>query len=113
MARVVLASVAPSLQGSPLTMLAPTVDGDAVQQGSALIVQNTSGGALNVTVVTGGVVGGALAVDDIVISIPAGSTRVLGPFTDSYLPQPTGPTAGRVDVDYQTPTSFLRAAIAF
>jgi hypothetical protein len=109
MARVILGSVAPSMQGSTLTLLAPTVDGDAVPPGTALLVQNTTGSAVNVTIVTGGTVGGSLAVDDIVVSIPANTMKVLGPFTEPYLPQSS---SGRVDVNYATPASFLRAAIA-
>jgi hypothetical protein len=110
MARAVVSAVRPSKTGAAITLAAPTVDGDAVRPGSALLVHNTSGGALNVTVVTGATVGGRAIPDD-VISVPAGAWRLIGPFTEEVLPQTSGVTNDLVHVDYATPASFERALI--
>lgn len=110
MARAVVSPVRAAMSGTSAAFTAPTVDGDAVRPYTALLVHNTSGGALNITIVTGGVVG-ARPIPDDVVSIPAGAYRLLGPFTEDVLPQPSGSTKGLVHVDYQTPASFERMSI--
>ena len=98
------------MTGTSVTLAAPTADGDAVPSGTALLVHNTSGGALNLTIVTGGTVG-ARAIPDDVISVPAGAWRLVGPFTESVLPQTSGTTKDLVHVDYATPASWERALL--
>jgi hypothetical protein len=98
------------MTGATATPAAPTVDGDAIRPGTALLVHNTSGGALNLTIVTGGTVG-SRAVPDDVISVPAGAWRLVGNFTESVLPQTSGTTKDLVHVDYATPASWERVLI--
>jgi hypothetical protein len=98
------------MAGTSLTFTAPTVDGDAIAQGTTLLVHNTSGGALNLTIVTGQTVGGRAIPDD-VISVPAGAYRLIGPFDDTVFPQPSGTTKDRIHIDYATPASWERASI--
>jgi hypothetical protein len=110
MARAIVSQIRPSMAGASLSFTAPTVDGDAIRPGSALLVHNTSGGALNITIVTGATIGARAVADDI-ISIPAGAYRLIGPFTENVFPQESGTTADLVHVDYATPASFERAVI--
>lgn len=110
MARALVSAVRPAMTGAAVTLAAPTADGDAVRPGTALLVHNTSGGALNITVVTGGTVSGRAIPDD-TISVPAGAWRLIGPFTEDVLTQAAGATKNMVHVDYATPASFERALI--
>lgn len=110
MARAVVSAVRPSMAGAAVTLAAPTADGDAVRPGTALLVHNTSAGALDVTVITGATVAGRAIPDD-VVSIPAGAWRLIGPFTEQVLAQTSGVTDDLVHVDYATPASFERALI--
>src|SRR5687767_2011294 len=73
----------------------------------ALYVTNGSGGSINVTVVTPGTVDG-LAVADRVIAVPAGQSRIIGPFPPLAYDQP-GTNA--VHVDFSAVTSVTVAAL--
>lgn len=110
MVRAVVAPIRASMAGTAVTLAAPTVDGDALRPNTGLLVHNTSGGALNVTIVTGATVGGRAVPDD-VVSVPAGAWRLLGPFADEVYPQTSGTTKKLIHVDYQTPASFERVSV--
>src|SRR5688572_7753276 len=66
--------------------------------------KNTSGGALNITVVSPGTVDG-LAVDDAVVSVNGGATKLIGPRP----PQAFNTPDGKVNVDITANTWELRA----
>jgi hypothetical protein len=108
MARVVLDPVAPSMAGQSVTLTAATADGDSVRPGTGLLVSNGSGSPITITIVTGGVAGGSLAIDDITLSVPAGAMRFIGPFADEYLPQ----SDRRVHVNYSAFASVTRVSLA-
>lgn len=110
MAHVLVNGQAPSPAGITPAFTAVTVDGDAVATDVVLHVKNGGAAATDVTVVTGGTVDG-LAVADVVVNIPAGQERLIGPFLNRDLyPQVGGPDAGRVYVTYSVITSVTRAA---
>lgn len=112
MARAVLAAVAPSIDGTSLSYTAPTVDGDAVQPGTTLLVKNGSAGAITVTLVTDALIGG-LAVADKTISVGAGADVLIAiPRDTIYRETSAGTTFGLVQVDYSAVTSVTRANIA-
>lgn len=94
-------------------LTAPTVDGDIVDTGNvALWVDNASGGAVTVTVVSSSSQDG-LNTEDLVVSVPAAGKRLIGPFPARTFAQASDATigAGRVLVDYSAVTSVTRAVI--
>lgn len=67
--------------GTALTAYSPTVTvGDTVPIGSRVIVQNGSGGSINVTIVTPGTDQYGNARPDIVTAVAAGAKTAFGPF---------------------------------
>jgi len=92
----------------------PTVDGDVIDAGAVfLYVDNASAGAVTVTAVTPVTVDG-LALADSPVSVPAGESRLIGPFPPRTFGQPAGSAdAGRVYVDYSAQTSVTRAVVSF
>lgn len=111
MAHVVLNPVRASNAGATVTPAAPTAAGDSLPPGCALVVENTSGASINVTIQTGGTVEG-LAIADVVVAVPAAGVRVIGPFTPrSVFVQPPGADAGRVLVDYSAVAGVKRYAV--
>ena len=83
------------------------VNGNALSYNDGRIileVNNTSGGSLNVTVGTPGVVDG-LAVADLVVAVAAGATRLIGPFPPAIYNQ----SDGTVQVDVTASTMKFRA----
>lgn len=114
MARAVVAPVLTNTKGSAVAFAAPTVDGDAVQPNSIVLVQNITSGAtaasVTVTLVTGATQGG-FDVADATVVVPAGQTLAIGPFGPVF-PQPAGPTRGLVHLDYSAPASVTRAVVA-
>lgn len=112
MARAVLAPIAPSIDGASITYTAPTVDGDAVQPGTTLLVKNGSAAAITLTLVTDALIGG-LAVADKTITVGAGADVLVAVPRDTiYRETSAGPTFGLVQVDYSAVTSVTRASIA-
>lgn len=112
MARAVLAPVDPSIEGTPITYAAPTVDGDAVRPGTTLLVKNGSASAITVTLVTPAVTGG-LAIEDRTVSVAAATDVLVAIPRDVIYQDPVdGPTRGLVPVDYSAVASVTRASIA-
>lgn len=82
---------------------------DTVKVNSAqrnfLHVKNGSGGSINVTITavktSARVQGvGVVTVDDLVVAVPAGEERIIGPFTEAYMD-----TDGDVTIGYSGTTS--------
>ena len=97
----------------------PTVDGDVFDAGAvALYVDNGSGGSINVTFRTPTVIDG-LDLEELIVAVPAGESRLVGPFPKRTFGQLAGAVesggndAGRVYVDYSAQTSVTRAAVSF
>lgn len=95
-----------------LTGLTPTfaaaANTDTVEANGrvALWVKNGSGASINVTVTTTQVVNG-LAVEDLVVAVPAGGERIIGPFARSIFAN----AQGQADIEYSAVTSITRAAL--
>ncbi|MFD4196621.1 hypothetical protein [Amycolatopsis thermoflava] len=94
-------------------MTEPTADGDVIDTGRvALMVTNGSGSSINVTVESPVTVDG-LAVAELVVAVPAGATKFIGPFRQSTFGRPVGdPDAGRAYVNYSAQTDVDRAVIS-
>lgn len=92
----------------------PTVDGDIVDCGNvAVYVVNGSGGSVNVTVAATATQDG-LDVVDLVVAVPAGDTRLIGPLPARTFAQPSDSAdAGRAYVNYSAQTDVDRAVISF
>ncbi|MEV6693369.1 hypothetical protein AB0M35_18055 [Micromonospora sp. NPDC051196] len=103
--RVVRAGLEPELT-------APPADGDVVDAGAvALWVVNEAESAVTVTVDATAAQDG-LNVADLVVSVPAGEQRLIGPLPARTFGQPMGePTAGKVHVNYSAVTDVTRAVI--
>ena len=100
--------------GAATTYAAPNTDGDIIDTGQvALHVKNGGSAAITVTAVTPVTVDG-LGVDDLVVSVPAGGERFIGPFPRGTFGQAPDATvgAGRVLVGYSAITSVTRAVLA-
>lgn len=91
---------------------AVTADGDIIDVGAvALHVKNGGAGACTVTVQTPLQVDG-LDVSELVVSIPAGQERLIGPFSARTFGRPAEVVdAGRVYVDYSPIASVTRAVL--
>jgi hypothetical protein len=75
-----------------------------------LHVKNGSGGAITVTVATpGSLLGGALAVPDVAVSVPAGGERMIGPFPPSYFADSAN--SGLAAITYSGVTSLTIAVL--
>jgi len=92
----------------------PTVDGDVVDCGAvALYVVNGSTASIDVTVEATASQDG-LDLKDLVVSVPAGATRLIGPLPARTFGQPTGSAdAGRAYVTYSAVADVTRAVISF
>lgn len=92
---------------------APTVDGDVIDVGrTALYVTNVGASAHDVTVRTPPTQDG-LALAELVVSVAAGATVLIGPFPARTFGQPVGSVdAGRAYVDYETPADCARAVVS-
>jgi hypothetical protein len=73
-----------------------------------LRVDNGSGGALTVTIVTPRNNAIGLAVDDVAVSVPAGGSRLIGPFPAEYF---ANPADGLASVTYSGVTSLTVGAL--
>jgi hypothetical protein len=89
---------------------AANTDGESVaNDGRTFVhVDNASGGSINVTVVHPGTVDG-LAVADLVVAVPAGEDRMIGPFPARF--NQTGSDAGKLYVDFSAVASVTVAAL--
>ncbi|MDG4790373.1 hypothetical protein O7626_31390 [Micromonospora sp. WMMD1102] len=95
-------------------MTEPTADGDIVDCGQvALYVVNGSGGSINVTVLaTAGQDG--LDLEDLIVAVPAGDTRLIGPLPRRTFGQASDSAdAGRAYVNYSAQTDVDRAVVSF
>lgn len=104
---IVRTGLNPSLTG-------PTVDGDIVDCGNvALWVDNGSGGSINVTVQATATQDG-LDLADLVVAVPAGAKRLIGPFPARTFAQASDAAVGpgRALVDYSAVTTVTRAVIS-
>ncbi len=90
---------------------AANVDGHSVENAERefIHVKNGSGGSIDVTFITPGVVD-SQAIADRVVAVPAGEERMIGPFPRGTYNQP-GTTV--VHVDFSAVTSVTCAAFRF
>lgn len=121
MARVSVTTEQIVRDGLVPTLAAPTIDGDVIDSGAvALMVTNNGVGAHTVTAQSPVTVDG-LAVAELIVSVAAGETRLIGPFPKRTFGQPTGAVesgsddSGRVYVDYDagSETDVVRTVVAF
>jgi hypothetical protein len=104
------------LAGLTPNLTAPTVDGDVVDVGRCfLMVDNASGAAVTVTVVTPETVDG-LAITDRAVSVAAGGVGFV-PLTSPHYRQTVGSAAqaadvGRAYVNYSAEASVTRGVIS-
>jgi hypothetical protein len=103
-------------QAASLTGLTPTfaaaADADQVRcNGRTLLwVKNGSGSPINVTIVTTIQYAG-LAVADVVVAVPAGGEKLIGPFERSIFGG-SGANRDLAEIDYSSTASVTRAALA-
>lgn len=91
------------------TKNAVSASDDFVNDGRTVLhVTNGSGGSINVTVVTPVTTGG-LAVADLVVAVPAGEERVIGPFARSIY---NDPSTGKVTVQFSGTTTVTCQALS-
>lgn len=97
MARTDLAAEDVTRAGLDLTLAAANVDGHAFNADPrvCLVVDNADAAPITVTVVTPGTVSGQ-AIADLAVTVPAGESRYIGPFTSTF----TDPVDRKVDVDF-------------
>jgi hypothetical protein len=113
MARVDVTTQQIVATGLAPTMTQPTADGDVIDSGAvAVYVTNGSGAPINVTAQTPATQAG-LAISEQIVAVPAGATRLIGPFPKSTYGRPSGADIGRVYVDYSSQTSVTRAVVGF
>jgi hypothetical protein len=110
MARTKLDAVGPNLVGAPVVIAAPNAQGDAVRPRTALLVTNSSGAPITITLTTAGTHDG-YAVADPTVTLAAGASTIIGGFT-SVFPQPSGADEGWVYVDYSSITGVTRTCLA-
>lgn len=97
-------------------MTAPTSgsgNGDIIDTGRVmLMVINGGGSSITVTVITPIQVD-SLDVVDLAVTVAAGATKLIGPFSAATFGQPVGSAdAGRAYVEYSDVTSVTRAVLS-
>lgn len=113
MARVSLATQKITAAGLTPALTAPTVDGDVMDSNNAAVmVTNASGAPINVTIQTPATAAG-LAVEERIVAVPAGATKLIGPFPREIYGQPSGADKGRVYIDYSAQASVTRGVVGF
>lgn len=111
MARTQLAAQVADVDGLTPVFTAANVDGHWIDPGDILIVRNTNGADRDVTIVSGGTLGG-LAVADSVITVPATTgEKMIGGLRADVFAQPSGATEGKIHVDFSAVTGVTVAAI--
>lgn len=120
MARVSVATETVGRDGVMPALTAPTVDGDVIDAGDVrLVVTNNGTAAHDVTVRTPLTIDD-LAVEEMVVTVPAGETVYPGLFPRRTFGQPAGANEsgsddqGRVYVDYDTGSDadLVRAVVS-
>lgn len=93
------------------TLTAANVDGDIVDTGQVrLWVHNGAGAPIDVTVQAVATVEG-LAVEDLVVTVPAGKDVIIGPLPKTVFGQTSGNDKGRAYVDYSSVTTVTRGVV--
>lgn len=112
MARTSVTTQQVTRSGLVPTLTEPTVDGDVIDCGNvALMVDNASGSPVTVTVQATASQDG-LDVADLVVSVEAGTTALIGPLPARTFGRPVGSAdAGRAYVDYSAQADVTRAVI--
>lgn len=111
-ARIVPTPIVASYAGTIAALTAPTVDGDIVPANSQLLVAAGATPTV-VTVPTTGTVSG-LPIDDVVVTVAANTTRLIGPFAARLFAQPSDASVGpsKVLVNYSSITTITRVVLA-
>lgn len=91
-----------------VTYSAASAGGDTMQPGAALHVKNASGAPITVTI-TSQVKCNQGVQHDVVVTVPAGSDRLIGPLPASRF---ASPTTGLVAIAYSAVASVTVAAIS-
>jgi hypothetical protein len=113
MARVDVTTQTIVASGLTPLLTAPTVDGDVIDSGNvAVMVTNGSGVSINVTAQTPAQQAG-LDVSERIVAVPAGATKLIGPFPRGTYGRPSGADVGRVYVDYSAQASITRGVVSF
>lgn len=113
MARSNPTAVTPDYDGAAVNPTQPNADGDIVDPGTTLVVENGSGSSITVTVPSTATVYG-LAVDDAGGPVAAGATASfrIPPLTVAGQPTDAAEGAGRVLVNYSAVASVTRYVLA-
>ncbi|MEV6646052.1 hypothetical protein [Amycolatopsis sp. NPDC051371] len=116
MARQSVTTQLVSRTGTIPTAASPNAEGDIVDTGASvfLLLSNTGASPASATVVSQATFDG-LAVDDLVIALAAGVTRVVGPISSGTFAFPDGDAnAGRAFVNYTgTPADIKRSVLSY
>lgn len=115
MARTALTPVAAVDEGVVFALAAANVDGHRIPGGGnvLLVVNNGSGGSINVTVQTAATEDG-LAVAEQIVAVGAGVQKVIGPFRPSTYDRASGAAdPGEVYVDFSAVTTVTCGAIEY
>lgn len=113
MARTALVPVQAADEGVVFALSAANVDGHRIPGGGdvRLVVNNGSGGSINVTIQTAATEDG-LAIADQVVAVGAGVQKVIGPFRPTTYDRASGAAdPGEVYVDFSAVTSVTCGAI--
>ena len=113
MARQSVATRKITLAGTALPPESPNVDGDIVDTGASvfLLLSNIGAAPATATVVSQATFGG-LAVDDLVVPLAAGVSRVVGPIHTGTFGFPDGDTnAGRAFVNYTGTLADIKRSV--
>lgn len=116
MARVSLTAQQITRDGLVPALTAPTVDGDVVDSGLVALMVTNNGAAAHTVTVQSPVTIDGLAVEELTVSVAAGSTVLVGPFPRRTFGQPVGSAdEGRVYVDYDTGSDadLVRGVVSF
>ncbi|MEU0467212.1 hypothetical protein ABZ215_24695 [Amycolatopsis sp. NPDC006131] len=109
MARTSVATQQIVKTGLAPALTAPVADGDIIDTG-LVFLQVTNGGGSPVTVTVQATVEvDGLDLEDLVVSVPAAGTRLIGPLSSSTFGRPNGTAdAKRAYVDYSSVTDVTR-----
>lgn len=111
MAYTQVAAVAPTLAGAAVVPAAPSGvgagNGDAIPDGSTLVVTNGSGSPITLTLNVAITYEG-LVITSPTVTVPATTTMLVGPLNADPFGQITGADKGFVHVDYSSITTVTR-----
>lgn len=100
------------LAGAEIVLAAAPADGDIVDAGTVLVVNNGSGGSINVTIVNPQTRNG-LAIANRVMAVPAGKTKHLPIPSSMAQDVDAAEGAGKVLVNYSAVTTVSRGVGRF